>query len=44
MLFDQNSSGEEQMRHYVVNGRLKAAMKVAIAQMEKRVIVSKGIQ
>nr|WP_278422720.1 hypothetical protein [Brucella anthropi] len=46
MLFDQNSSGNEQMR-FISNcptDSLKAAMKVAIAQMEQRVIVSKGIQ
>lgn len=46
MLFDQDSSGEEQMR-YVSNcptDSLKAAMKVAIAQMEQRVIVANGIQ
>lgn len=46
MLFDQSSSGNEQMR-FISNcetDSLKAAMKVAIAQMEQRVIVSKAVQ
>ena len=46
MLFDQNSNGDEQMR-FVSNcptDSLKAAMKVAIAQIEQRVIVSKAVQ
>lgn len=46
MLFDQNSNGDEQMR-FVSNcptDSLKAAMKVAIAQMEQRVIVSTTVQ
>lgn len=46
MLFDQNTNGDEQMR-YISNcptDSLKAAMKVAIAQMESRVISTSVVQ
>jgi len=43
MVFDKNTDGDEHMR-FISNCQtesLKAAMKVAIAQMEQRVIASK---
>ncbi|MBM7329523.1 hypothetical protein JS562_41700 [Agrobacterium sp. S2] len=46
MVFDKNTSGDEHMR-FISNcptESLKAAMKVAIAQMEQRVIATKGVQ
>lgn len=46
MVFDQNTNGDEQMR-YISNCQtdtLKAAMKVAIAQMEHRVISTSKVQ